>query len=136
MVRSRISSLLVAGTPLSRVHCLTLDVHMLLPCQHMLDVKSTLTEVLDLNRTNFLIAVRQHLRVWLPQKITPMDRLGAPGCTSCLLMSQGHDYLIRCHLPSLVAEELALACCVVGVGRREEHTGAGTNACLKCIPSK
>lgn len=49
LVRSRISSLLAAGTPLSTVHCLTLDVHMLLPCQHMLDVKSTLIEVLDLN---------------------------------------------------------------------------------------
>lgn len=125
-MRSRIfSSLLAEGTPLSAMHCMTLDIHMLLPCQHVLDVKSTLIEVLDLNWTNFLIAVRQHLKVWLPQKITPMDRLGAPGCTSCLLMSQGHDYLIRCHLPSLVAEELALAHCLAGVGRRA-HRGRHT----------
>lgn len=61
-----------------------------------------------------------------------MDRLGAPGCTSCLLMSQGHDYLIRCHLPSLVAEELALARCVVGVGGGAHR---GRHTCLSQVHS-
>lgn len=81
VVGSRMSALLVGGTPLSPVHLLALDVHTFLPCHHRLGVKSTLTEELDPNRTNFLIVLRQHLRVWLQQKITPMDGAGAPGCT-------------------------------------------------------
>lgn len=134
VARSKISSLLFAGTPLSLVHLLALDVHTFLPCQHMLGVRSTLIEILDPNWTNFLIALRQHLRVWLLQKITPMDASGAPGCTSWLPVSRGHNYLIRCRLPSLVAEELALVYCITGVGRGEKRRGPGTHAFFKCIP--
>lgn len=66
--------------------------------------------------------------MWLPQKITPMDRLGAPGCTLCLLLPLGHDYLIRCHLPSLVAEQQALAHYGAGLGRREKKSTQGQQA--------
>lgn len=128
-------SLLVAGAPLSTVCCLTLDVHLLLPCQHVRceehPNRSTwpkLNKFSNCSKTALegVVTTENHTHgqirsTWL--------HLMPPNVPRAWLSHQVPPAKSCCW-----GAGFGTPCSWGGVGRGEVHTGAGTRACPKWMP--